>query len=145
MWIRYVLLCLFTFSAGILVAGATAAFITLIGILPVLLRQEHLFIKIVNMSKLVYFMESLTILGIFFGNLAYLYSPELPFGVYGLLLFTFFGGMFTGCLAGALEETLQVFPIFSRRTGLRHGMPYVLLAVALGKCIGSLILFYQFD
>lgn len=143
MWIRYLFLLFCTFAAGISVAGAYAAFIALIGILPALLRHEHLFVKTQDMSKLVYGMEGITILGIWVGNVLYLFSPTLPLEEFGLSIFTFFGGMFTGCLAGALEETLQVFPIISRRTGLRHGMPYILMAAALGRCVGSLILFYQ--
>lgn len=142
MWIRYVFLVAATFMGGMAVAGAFVAFITLIGIVPALARQERFFWRRLGMGTTMYLYESLMIAGVFFGTLLSLYEPQLPFGVPGLLIYSFLGGMFTGCLVGALEETLNVFPIISRRTGLRHGMGYLLVAVAVGKCIGSILYFF---
>lgn len=142
MWIRYVLLLLVTFFAGTAIAGAFVAFITLIGIIPALARQQRFFWKRLYMGQMMYFYECLMIWGVFFGTLVNFYEPGLRLGHLALIVFTFFGGMFTGCLAGALEETLNIFPIISRRTGIRHGMCYLLMAAAFGKCVGSLVQFY---
>lgn len=136
------LMIIVAFAGGMAVAGAFVAFITLIGIIPALARQERFFWKRLNMGTAMYLYESLMIAGVFGGTLVSLYEPKIPFGVPGLLIYTFLGGMFTGCLVGALEETLNVFPIISRRTDLRHGMSYLLAAVAAGKCIGSIIYFF---
>lgn len=142
MWIRYFFMLAVTFIGGMAVAGAFVAFITLIGIVPALARQERFFWKRLDMGTIMYLYESLMIAGVFVGTLVSLYEPRLPFGVLGLFCYSFLGGMFIGCLAGALEETLNVYPIISRRTGLRHGMGYLLAAAAVGKCIGSTLYFF---
>ncbi|MDE5866342.1 MAG: stage V sporulation protein AB, partial [Lachnospiraceae bacterium] len=46
-------------------------------------------------------------------------------------------------LALAIAEMLNTIPIFSRRIGFRHGLGIAILAVALGKLVGSLIYFSQ--
>ena len=57
-------------------------------------------------------------------------------GIIGL-----FSGMFIGCLALAIAEMLNSIPIFSRRTGFRHGLGIALLFAALGKMAGSIFYF----
>lgn len=139
MWIRYVALILVTLTGGIAVAGAFVAVITLIGIVPALARQERFFWKRLDMGTAMYLYESLMVAGVMLGTGMNLFAPAVPLGIPGLVVFTFLGGMFTGCLIGALEETLQVFPILSRRTNIRYGMAYLLAAVAAGKFAGSVI------
>ena len=53
-------------------------------------------------------------------------------GVFGL-----FSGMFVGCLALAIAEMLDSFPILSRRISFRHGLGWAILSLALGKVFGS--------
>ena len=48
-----------------------------------------------------------------------------------------------GCLALAIAEMLNTIPIFARRIGFRHGLGIAMLAVALGKLMGSIIYFTQ--
>lgn len=64
---------------------------------------------------------------------------RIPLSIPGLAFVTLFGGIFTGCLAGALAEVLNVFPIISRRFSVRRYIPYIIYAVAAGKMIGSII------
>ena len=54
-------------------------------------------------------------------------------GVFGL-----FAGMFVGCLALAIAEMLDSFPILARRISFRHGLGLAILSLALGKVFGSL-------
>ena len=54
-----------------------------------------------------------------------------------------FAGMFVGCLALAIAEMLDSIPIFARRSGFREGIGIVIIFIALGKVIGSLIYFSQ--
>lgn len=53
-------------------------------------------------------------------------------GVFGL-----FSGMFVGCLALAIAEMLDSFPILARRISFRHGLGLAILSLALGKVFGS--------
>ncbi len=53
----------------------------------------------------------------------------------------FFAGCFVGCVALAIAEMLDSIPIFARRIGFRHGIGIAVLAVAVGKTVGSLVYF----
>lgn len=50
-------------------------------------------------------------------------------------------GIFVGCQAVALAEILNVFPIMFRRMKLKEGLSYMMVAMALGKVVGSLFYF----
>lgn len=60
-----------------------------------------------------------------------------------LWVFGIFAGMFVGCFAIAIAEMLNTIPIFTRRISLGRGVGIVMLCLALGKTVGSLIYFYQ--
>ena len=59
------------------------------------------------------------------------------------LFFGFFAGIFVGCLALAIAEMLNTIPVFTRRIGFRHGLGIVVLCIALGKAVGSLLYFIK--
>lgn len=63
---------------------------------------------------------------------------EIFLGTAGLFM-----GMFVGCLALAIAEMLDSIPIFARRVSYRHGLGTAVLAVAIGKLVGSLYYFWQ--
>ena len=65
---------------------------------------------------------------------------SIPFGSATLAVFGLFSGIFVGCLAMALAETLKVIPVLVQRVKLAVGLPLVILALALGKAIAC---FYQ--
>ena len=52
-----------------------------------------------------------------------------------------FSGIFVGGWILALAELLNVFPVFVRRLGIVKGKSWVMIALALGKTAGSLLLF----
>ena len=103
----------------------------------------------------------MVILGGTVGNIVYLFADDMQKvflragqeqvmaaegGMFflGCLIQIFYGigaGIFVGCLAMALAEGLKVIPIMIGRIRLEAGLPYVLLAVALGKMAGSLYYF----
>lgn len=59
------------------------------------------------------------------------------------IIFGVFAGMFVGCLALAIAEMLDSIPIFARRTSFRAGIGIVIIFIAAGKFIGSMIYFSQ--
>ncbi len=63
---------------------------------------------------------------------------EIFLGIAGVFM-----GMFVGCLALAIAEMLNSIPIFARRASYRHGLGIAVLAVAIGKLLGSLYYFWQ--
>ena len=129
-------------GAGFAAAGGFFAFISLIGIVP----------RLTSISKTqshVLLYENSLAMGLIIMNLLSLYRPDLSFLPYlpSVLLLDaqgLFAGIFTGCLAGALAEVVNVIPILSRRLKIRKGFPYYVVAFGLGKCIASILQFYVF-
>ena len=140
MLIRKTLFSAFTLVSGAAIACGYVAFITLLGVFEKLSEKY----KTMNMTIII---EWLIITGVTTGNLFFFLDIPLSFGSNSLrvilyMLFNLIGGAFIGCLIGALAETLCIFPIISRRFGIRKLLPYVLFAAALGKVIGAYIELY---
>ena len=54
-----------------------------------------------------------------------------------------FAGIFVGCLALAIAEMLDSIPILTRRIGFRHGLGLMVISIAMGKAVGSLLYFWH--
>jgi stage V sporulation protein AB len=132
MWINYVLLAFIGFSIGVVVAGGVFAFVAIIGIIPRFIQKTN-----TNDYATVY--EDAVIFGGIFGTILLVTDLEIHIGPIGSALFGIFGGMFVGGLAVSLAEVLNVIPILTRRLNLKVGMSYFIVALAVGKMIGSLV------
>ena len=77
------------------------------------------------------------------GNIVYLFpvSIDLPIANILFIIFAVFVGIFVGCLATALAETLNVTAIFTRRSRVHSHIGLIVLSIALGKLVGSLFFF----
>ena len=135
MYLKYALLAFAGVSAGGIVAAGVFAFLAIIGIFPRLIAvsgsKDHLILY-----------ETMLILGGVFGNIIDLFHyPKMHGGSVLLVLWGITTGIFVGCLVMSLAETLKALPVLSRRIHLSVGLPYVILAVAIGKVVGALIYF----
>ena len=154
MWIKQILLVIIGLAGAGFVAAGTFAFITMLGIVPRFAART-------NTAKYILWYENVLVLGGGLGN--FLSVREIIFvedGVWQegriiLMVYGFCAGMFVGCQAMAMAELLQVIPILAKRIrmqtgaptagpvgkkkGLPPGMPFLVLAIALGKLIGSYI------
>lgn len=133
--LRSLFLIFFGLSSGMLVASGVFAFIAAIGIVPRMAKRTQT-------ERFIRFYEDVIVVGGLFGTTAMFVDYrflKLPFvvGVYGLTT-----GVFIGVLAMALTEVLNVIPILLRRARLTKGLPWLVLAFALGKVIGSLAYFF---
>lgn len=140
MLLKKLLLALIGLCAGGIVAGGVYAFLAIIGVFVRIMgktgtgRQCQLF-------------ETVIILGGVFGNLIDIY--EFPIYMGHLAGSAFLGlmglavGIFVGCLAMSLAETLKALPTISRRIHLAVGLQYLIFAVAAGKMVGSLLFFWR--
>ncbi len=72
------------------------------------------------------------------GNLLSLFPIQAPLGIWLIVVFGLSAGIFTGCLAVALAEILNTFPIMFRRFGIKEGLSWLLFFMALGKAVGAL-------
>lgn len=137
MWIKNICMALIGLAAGGAIAGAYVAFISSLGVFT---RLEGW----ANEGRKILRTETLILLGVTVGNLITLYEIPIPVGQIGLAVCGIFFGIFTGCLAAAIADVVKLFPILSRRTGLRHGLPYIIASVGLGKLVGTWIQFFCF-
>lgn len=131
--IKEIILGVIGISGGLVVAGGVFAFITMLQVIPRLSARTG------TANKIMLY-ESSVILGGVLANIIWVFEWKIPLGVIGLFAFGFFSGVFVGCLAVALAEVLDVIPVFSRRIGLKYGVPVIVLFMALGKACGA---FYQ--
>ncbi len=133
--IKYILLGLIGLSSGVAISGAVFAFITMIGLVTRLASRT-------NTAKYINLYEDCFTLGGTIGNLIYIFQIFIPLHLFGIITYGLFSGIFVGCLSIALAEVLDTIPIFSRRINLKRGIPYIVLALALGKGVGSFIQLY---
>lgn len=126
--------------AGGIIAAGVFAFLAMIGVFPRLMGKT-------GTSRKTVLYETMIICGGILGNVSDLY--EVPWNLGGWMGEIFLGtaglcfGIFVGCLAMSLAETLKALPTFSRRIHLAVGIQYLILGIALGKLAGSLIYFVQ--
>ena len=124
------------FCSGIIIAGGVVGLLIGLSIVPRYAGVTHT-------GKHILLYEDITFLGIVSGNLFFLYGWQLPGGTFFLILYGLFSGIFLGGWIMALAEMADIFPIFSRRIKLASGIRLIILAVALGKTLGSLYYFYK--
>lgn len=135
MWVRVVLLAVIGLSAGLIVSGGLFAFIASLGVVSDIADRTH------TGSKIMLYEDAITLGGII-GNVVSIYRVSIPVGTWLQVIFGLFSGIFVGCWAMSLAETLNVFPIFVRRIKLLQCVPYIILSIAIGKGIGSFFMFF---
>lgn len=123
------------FSGGIAVAGGTFALITILGIIPRMAARLRL-------TEYIYQFETCIAVGGSIGSILVIYQFSIPIGIIGVIISGFFAGIFVGSLSMALAECLKVMPILFKRVNLQTGMSAVIMAMAAGKCLGTLYQLY---
>lgn len=140
MFLRSLFLILVGLCSGTGIAAGTFAFLFVIRVIPRMVQKAKLEHKII-------YMENIVFRGIMFGTLLSLFSwkKKWLFTILGRSILTIAGlsaGIFVGCIAVALAEILDTFPIFFRRLHLKDDMGMIMIFVmAAGKIIGSLFFF----
>lgn len=135
MLIRHIFLGFLGIASGFVVSAGTFAFLIVIGVVPRMIGKCN------RAAGTIHF-ENAIILGGILGNIASIFLQlRLPFGPLFLCAYGLSAGIFVGCIAVALAEILNTFPIVFRRIGLKQGLAFMMLAMALGKMAGS---FYYF-
>lgn len=129
--IKNIVLLILSISGGVVVGNAAAAFTTLLGIIPRLAQisdtDEHI----------VLYQRVLT-LGMFLFSLIFCLNISFKLNKYMSIFFGVFFGIFVGLSASALAEVLNVIPVVARKLDLRDYVTYLILAIVMGKVVGSL-------
>lgn len=158
MLIKQIFMAILGASFGFVVSGGVFTVLISVGLMPRFAGKMHI-------AGHIFTLEEMVVLGTIAGDFLSVFSDYgrigewvlshkvfgagrtetiwYAIGSIGLILFGVFAGIFVGCLALAIAEMLNTIPIFSRRIGFRHGLGIAILAVALGKLVGSLIYFTQ--
>ena len=118
------------------VASGVVAFIISLGIVP-------RYAGITRTAQRVKLYEDCSMLGAFLGNILFLYGGNIPVGTAGLAVLGLFSGIFLGSWIIALGEVVNIFSIMARRIGLTKGIGIIIIAMALGKTLGSLFFFWK--
>ena len=135
MLIKEIYLGFIGLAAGFAVSAGTFAFMIVLGVLPRMIGKCN------RAAETIHF-ENAIILGGILGNIVSVFLDiRIPFGAWFLYLYGITAGIFVGCLAVALAEILNTFPIMFRRFGQKEGLFWVLLFMAFGKTCGSLYYF----
>ncbi|MFD2116016.1 stage V sporulation protein AB [Paenibacillus yanchengensis] len=126
------LIVLIGFSGGIAVGSGLVALLIVFDLIPRLAQLARAF----HMSA---WFESAIISGTLFWTIADFIDFKI--GLPSQLLQSFVGilaGIFVGMLAAALTEVMNVIPIYAKRLKLSDYMIALVMAMVLGKIIGSL-------
>ncbi len=128
-------------SFGGLAAAGVLTVLVAVGLVP-------RFTGVMHEAKHIILIENVIVTGTLFGTVLNLYLFDGVFrmeGVVGILFQVLYGvsaGAFVGCLALAIAELLDAFPIFFRRISIKSGMRYIIFSISLGKMFGSFLYFY---
>ena len=148
------LLAIVGLGAGILVSAGVFTVLLSVGLVPRFAGKTHTGGKI-------FLYEEMVVFGTLVGCLASVFPGAVIFcrerlqermdesGAFGCLVLAtealtgLFAGIFVGCLALAIAEMLDSIPILTRRIGFRHGLGLMVLSIAMGKAVGSLLYFWH--
>jgi stage V sporulation protein AB len=119
------------FSGGLSVGAGYVAFLTMLGIIPRLTQ-------LTKTMKKIQMYEWGVVLGAVVGTLAMFQDIHLHLSSFILIIFGLSGGIFVGMMTAALTEVLNVWPILAKRIGVDDKIVILLMALVLGKIIGSL-------
>lgn len=128
----YFVLAIIGFSGGLVVGGALAAFLTVLGVITRL-------IEITKTKRYLTIYKFAILSGTIVSTLSYNLSIKVNGSGYILILVGLFMGIFVGMVASALAEVLNVMPLFADVLGGAKWVYVIIFAMIIGKIIGSLI------
>ncbi|WP_280635576.1 stage V sporulation protein AB [Bacillus sp. 165] len=118
-------------AGGIAVGGGFVAFLTVFGLIPRLTQ-------LTKSAKYIPAYEMAVVLGASCGGWFSLQNTVFHMSDYWLVPLGLACGTFIGMLAAALTEVLNVLPILAKRVGVYDKIVLLLMAMVLGKILGSL-------
>lgn len=130
------MLGLIGFSSGFMVAGGVVALMVGLGIIT-------RFIGISHTADRILLYEDAILAGAAAGTVVTVFQVKLALGVWAPAAAGLFMGVFVGGWIMALAEVINVFPVYCRRLGITKGLSWVVIVMAAGKTLGSLLIFYM--
>ena len=124
-------------AGGIAVGSGVIAFILVLDIVPRLAQLTKSYNK-------VHWYEGALITGSLFGSVSDFWHWKGSFNPIICLIIGVMHGIFIGLLAAALTEVLNVLPILAKRLWMKNYLFGLLMAMVLGKVVGSLFDWYVY-
>ena len=134
----YILSIFVSFSLGTIIAGAIFSFIAMIGVVPRLAQKT-------KTREYIKLYEMIIILGGLWGAVVFYIDFDVVLPPVLIAFLSLCAGVFLGSLAVSLTEVLDVLPILTRRAKIKDGLALFMLAIALGKMLGTLIFIFVKD
>jgi stage V sporulation protein AB len=131
-WIHSLFMMFVGLAGGMAVGGGLVAFLTVLDVIPRLAR-------IIRMREGVRLFENAVIVGAIFWTIIDFFNVNIHLSLSAPAVLGILSGVFVGMLAGALTEVLNVIPIMAKRLGMKEYILWLLMAMILGKVIGSII------
>ncbi|MFS1512282.1 stage V sporulation protein AB [Chengkuizengella sp. SCS-71B] len=126
-----VLLIFIGVSGGLAVGSGLVAFLTVLDVVPRLTQ-------LTKSNKFLYLYESAVVIGAVFWTFTDFYKWNFHLFPLSTIIFGLFAGVFVGMIAAGLTEVLNVLPILAQRMNMSKYIIVLLMAMVLGKIIGSL-------
>lgn len=136
MWINWIVLAFLGLASGLAISAGLFAFLIGLGVVSDFADRTHT-------GKYVTLYEDFIVVGGIVGNMFWVYQVDFLRGSWLLLGFGLLSGIFVGCWSMALADILNIFPIFIRRAKITTGLSWLVVGMALGKSLGSLLYFYM--
>lgn len=130
--IKNLLIIFIGIGGGILEGAGLAAFIALLDIIPRLAQ-------LTKTNRFVRTYETVITISAVCISFSLFIKLSLNLNKYFLIPIGLCFGIYIGLLAGALAEVLNVLPVLERRLGIKKYVYYPIVAISLGKIVGSLI------
>lgn len=134
--LKYIITGILCLGGGAVSAAGIFAIITSVGLI-------NRYAKVTNTARNIRLYEDMIILGATLGNIWLLYEIQLPLGIPGVMVFGLISGIYVGSFAVCLAETVKAIPVLVRRTRIAGGIGWLVLCIALGKGIGSLVYYLR--
>jgi len=119
-------------GGGVAVGSGFVAFISVLDIIPRLTQLTH-------SHRFVRAYEWALISGVMLYTLTDFYGMTIHMPVLVTSLSGILAGIFVGTLAAGLTEVLNVFPILAKRLQVEQHILLFLMAMVMGKTIGSML------
>ncbi len=129
---KTLLLILIGLAGGFASGSGLVAFITVLDIIPRLTQLS-------NSQKYVRSFEWALVLGAVFFTLIDFFQIVVMLPAFSMIIVGLLSGVFVGTLAAGLTEVLNVFPILAKRLNMDRFILIFLMAMVLGKMLGSFI------
>ncbi len=124
-------------AGGLAVGSGFVAFLSVLGVIPRLMQ-------LTKTMKMIRFYEWAVVMGAVIGGMSTLWDPIFHLTSYLLVPIGLASGIFVGMIAAALTEVLNVLPILAKRVGIDGQIVFLLMAIVLGKIVGSLFQWIYF-